>query len=233
MSRAQKGWMGIFGITTILIFINVVVFLALSLIGLFYRLAGKAAVFEQVTSLLVLNPALFFQGHVWTIITSMFMHANLTHLFVNMVSLFFLGMFIEKLIGRKRYLLFYLVSGIIAGLFFVFLAAVGSAVPSTVSLFGTLEISAVGASGAIFGLGGLLAVLLPRMKVLVFFVIPMRLWAAMLVLMFGLWVFSAVAGLPIGNSAHFGGLLVGLVYGFYLRGRFPKKIQMLNRMFGS
>lgn len=222
-----------FSATFLIILLNVAVFLLFFLVQFFYGLSHQEATFDTFTSYLVLNPNLFFNGYLWTIFTSMFMHANFTHLLVNMISLFFLGTFIEKLIGRKRYVYFYLISGIVAGLFFVLLAAVGSAVPSTLRFFGDLNTSAVGASGAIFGLGALLAVLLPRMKVLVFFVIPMRLWVAMVVLMFGLWILSAAAALPIGNTAHFGGLVVGLVYGFYLRARFPKKIMMLNRMFGS
>jgi len=69
------------------------------------------------------------------------------------------------------------------------------------------------------------------MKVLVMFIIPMPMWAAMGVLMFGLWAVSIGAGLPVGNTAHFGGLIVGLIYGIYLRGKYPRKIGMLNKMF--
>lgn len=231
MPRTKRGWLELFGVTAILIALNVLVFIVISLLGLFFTLADRSPVFENLLTFLVLNPQLFVQGYFWTVLTSMFMHANLTHLFVNMVSFFFLGGFIERLIGRRRYLVFYLVSGVVAGLLFVALSFIGSALPITQSFFGSVDLSAVGASGAIFGLGGLLAVLLPRMKVLVFFVIPMRLWMAMVVLMFGLWLLSAFAALPIGNTAHLGGLVVGLIYGFYLRLKFPNKIKMLNRMF--
>ncbi|HDL02289.1 MAG TPA: rhomboid family intramembrane serine protease, partial [Candidatus Pacearchaeota archaeon] len=94
-----------------------------------------------------------------------------------------------------------------------------------------LNVYAVGASGAIFALGGLLAVLTPRLPVLVFFVIPMPMWAAMGFLMFGLWALSLGLGLPIGNTAHLGGLIVGLGYGFYLKRKYPKKTQMISRYF--
>jgi hypothetical protein len=148
-----------------------------------------------------------------------------------MVSMFFIGNFLERIIGRKRYIWFYMISGIVAGLFFVGFAYLGLIVPGGNALFGGIDDFAVGASGALFGLGGLLAVLIPRLKVLVFFIIPMPMWAAMTVLMFGLWAFSVVAGLPVGNTAHFGGLVVGVIYGFYLRKKYARKVRMLNRMF--
>ncbi len=184
-----------------------------------------------VLDFIALSPQLFVQGYVWTVVTSMFMHGGFGHLFVNMVSMFFIGNFVERLIGRKRYLWFYLLSGVVGGLMFVGLAYVGSYFGLAESIFGSVNSFAVGASGALFGLGGLLAVLIPRMKVLVMFVIPMPMWAAMAVLMFGLWAVSIASDLPVGNTAHFGGLLVGLIYGFYLRGKYPRKIRMLNKMF--
>jgi len=124
-----------------------------------------------------------------------------------------------------------LTAGILGGLFFVMFAYLGQYFPKTANIFGEIDSFAVGASGALFGLGGLLAVLIPRLKVLVFFVIPMPMWLAMIVLMFGLWAISIAAGLPVGNTAHFGGLFVGLMYGIYLRNKYSRKVRMLNRHF--
>jgi len=170
-----------------------------------------------------LLPEQILQGKsLWTFITSMFMHAGIGHLFVNMISLMFIGGFVEKLIGWRRFLGLYFAAGIFAGLFFVLVAAV----------LGTdLNVYAVGASGAIFGLGGLLAVLTPRLPVLVFFIIPLPMWMAMAFLMIVLWALSAGLGLPIGNTAHLGGLLVGLGYGFYLKKKYPHKTKMISRYF--
>jgi len=177
----------------------------------------------RVVSWVALMPAMVLQGqNVWTFFTSMFMHAGFGHLFVNMISLMFIGGFVEKLIGKKRFLSLYFVGGLFAGLFFVLVALASGT---------NLNVYAVGASGAIFALGGLLAVLTPRLPVLVFFIIPMPMWAAMGFLMFGLWALSLGLGLPIGNTAHFGGLIVGLGYGFYLRRRFPRKTRMISRYF--
>ena len=190
----------------------------------------------KATGLIALQANSFFAGKIWTVLTSMFMHANSIHLFVNMVSLFFIGNFIEKLIGRKRFFWFYIISGIFAGLFFVFLSyyfgnlIIGNFALGT-RIFGNPETFAVGASGAIFALGGLLAVLTPNLRVYVFFFIPMRMWIAMIFLLLVLWAASVGAGLPIGNTDHLGGLLAGLLFALYLKTKYRKKTEMINKMF--
>lgn len=200
--------------TSILIWTNVAAFF------LFFVLI---MINNEAISWVALMPATILSGEkVWTFVTSMFMHAGFGHLFVNMVSLMFIGNFVEKLIGKKRFIWLYLAGGLFAGLFFVIVAMMSGS---------DLNVYAVGASGAIFALGGLLAVLTPRLPVLVFFVIPMPMWAAIVFLMFGLWALSLSLGLPIGNVAHFGGLIVGLGYGFYLRHKFPRKAAMIEKYF--
>ena len=200
--------------TGILIFANVVFFI-------FALLMINNSLLKL--SEIALQPGKIVNGEsLWTLITSMFMHGGLGHLFVNMVSLMFIGGFVEKLIGYKRFLGLYFASGIFAGIFFVLIAAI---------LGADLNVFAVGASGAIFGIGGLLAVLTPRLPVLVFFVIPMPMWIAMAFLLFGLWALSSGIGLPIANTAHLGGLLVGLGYGFYLKNKYPNKTKMISRHF--
>ena len=174
-------------------------------------------------SWIALMPSVILNGsNVWTFVTSMFMHAGFGHLLVNMVSLMFIGNFVEKLIGKKRFISLYFAGGLFAGILFVLIALITGI---------DMNVYAVGASGAIFALGGLLAVLTPRLPVLVFFIIPMPMWAAMGVLMFGLWALSLAAGIPIGNTAHLGGLIVGLSYGFYLKRKFPRKTKMISQYF--
>ena len=215
-TRRRGGFDSNLSYTSALIAANVAVFIGvLILMGFF----GD----DLIVSWIALMPAMILEGRgVWTFLTSMFMHAGIGHLFVNMVSLMFIGSFVEKLIGKKRFISLYFIGGLFAGLFFVLIAlATGS----------DLNVYAVVASGAIFALGGLLAVLTPRLPVLVFFVIPMPMWAAMGFLMFGLWALSLGLGLPIGNTAHLGGLIVGLGYGFYLKRRFPRKTAMISKYF--
>jgi membrane associated rhomboid family serine protease len=215
-----------FSITTWIIIVNIAVFI---LVSLLFGIFG----YEKVLYWVALQPKAFFSGVVWKVLTSMFMHGNFTHLFVNMVSLFFLGSFVEKLIGRKRFFWLYIISGLIAGLTFVILAYFFGSTALGAKIFGSPEISAVGASGAIFALGGLLAVLTPKMRVYIFFVIPMQMWAAMVVLLFVLWAVSIGAGLPFGNTAHFGGLLVGLIYGFYLKNKYKRKTALIAKYFSG
>lgn len=176
-----------------------------------------------VISWIALQPSVILAGKsLWTFVTSMFMHAGFGHLFVNMISLMFIGGFVERLIGKKRFIGLYFAGGIFAGLFFVGIAAFTGI---------DLNVYAVGASGAIFALGGLLAVLTPKLPVLVFFVIPMPMWIAMVFLMVVLWVLSLGLGLPIGNVAHLGGLIVGVGYGFYLKRKYPRKTRMISKYF--
>ena len=211
--------------TTWIIIINVAVFILTTILMLIFQP-------EEVIKLVALQPNAFFRGGVWQIFTSMFLHIYLTHLFVNMISLFFLGNFIERIIGRKRFITLYLLSGIIAGLMFVVLAYLFGSTELGARIFGSPEIFAMGASGAIFALGGLLAVLTPNMKVYIFFVIPMKMWLAMVVLLGGFWIASIFGDLPIGNTAHFGGLIVGVAYGYYLKRKYKRKTKMIQKVFG-
>lgn len=87
-------------------------------------------------------------GAVWQLLTSTFTHVSIIHLAVNMLSLYMLGSFLEPIVGRWRFLAFYLISGL-AGSALVVWAASPAA-------------STVGASGAIFGLLGVLVVLFVR-----------------------------------------------------------------------
>jgi membrane associated rhomboid family serine protease len=150
-----------------------------------------------------------------------------------MISLIFIGGFVEKIIGKKRFLYIYFIGGFVASLFFVILAGFFGNSDLGARLFGDPLSLAVGASGAIFAIGGLLAVLTPKMKVLAFFIIPMPMWIAMIFLTFVMWLFSASLDLPIGNTAHLGGLIAGVVYGIYLRYRYPNKTQMISKYFGG
>jgi membrane associated rhomboid family serine protease len=207
---------------------NVVVYIVLTFVGFDPFVDCGLTVCKYIA----FQPAAILAGSsLWTFLTSMFMHAGLFHLFANMVSLMFIGNFLEKLIGKKRFIWLYFAGGIFAGVLSFALAnlfgngGIGGAV------FGDPLMYAVGASGAIMALGGLLAVLTPRLPVLVFFVLPMPMWAAMGVLMFGLWGLSVATGFPIGNIAHLGGLLVGVGYGFYLKKKFPRKTKMISQYF--
>jgi hypothetical protein len=224
-----KGIFRKYSVTTWIIILNILVFV---IVFSFIVILGESFS-ENIFSWIALQPNAFFSGKIWQLFTSMFMHVNFTHLFVNMISLFFIGNFVEKLIGRKRFFWLYMISGIFAGLFFVFLSYfLGSSELGT-RIFGNPETFAVGASGAIFALAGLLAILTPKLKVYVFFIIPMQMWFAMVVLLGGFWLASFFGNLPIGNTAHLGGLLVGAGYALYLRKKYPEKTRRLATYFSG
>ncbi len=204
-----------FSLNTILILVNVVAFFIFTLLVSLKYLSIDAV---------AIRPSNILHGkYLWTFITSMFMHGGFFHLFVNMISLFFVGSLVEKLIGRKRYFWFYMLSGIFAGLFFVFSALIFSQ---------DLNAYAVGASGALFGLIGVLMFLTPDLPVYVMFIpIPIKLKYAAPGMLVLLWLVSIAGDVPIGNMAHLGGLIAGLSYGFYLKNKFKRKTNYIRKYF--
>ena len=99
-------------------------------------------------------------------------------------------------------------------------------------IFGSPDLPGVGASGAIFAIAGLFMILLPKLKFTIiffpFFSLPA--YVMIPVVLFATWIVSAGAGFPIGNTAHFGGFLAGVIYGSYLRKKYYRKVMSLNRM---
>ena len=219
--QKKRNILSTFSITAILLLINLLAFI--------FFLIILSTNFISLDSIAI-KPSNILQGkYLWTFITSMFMHANFIHIFVNMVTLFFIGSLVEKILGPKRYFFFYLISGLFAGLFFVLISL----------LFTTdLNTYAVGASGALFGLIGLLVLLTPDLPVYAMFIpIPIKIKYAGPGFLILLWFISAaplvIGGekLPIGNTAHLGGLLAGLFYGFYLRNKYPNKLRKIRNYF--
>jgi membrane associated rhomboid family serine protease len=143
-----------------------------------------------------------------TLLTSMFMHGGLAHIFGNMLYLWIFGDNIENRIGHLRYLIFYLLCGVIASLVHIF----------TSVLFGSnLLIPSLGASGAISGVLGGYIMLFPKRRVRV--IMLYRLTEVPAVFAIGIWfVFQLISGLGVLGSdqggvaygAHIGGFLAGL-----------------------
>jgi membrane associated rhomboid family serine protease len=137
----------------------------------------------------------------WTLVTNLFIHANIGHILGNMVTLFFFGSFFCRLVGVRNCLITYFGGGILGNILFILLA------PSSYAI-------AIGASGAIYALAGALVVMMPRLRVLLFFVFPMPLWLVVL-LFFVLWSF--IPG--VAWQGHLGGLIFGLAMGLFFRMR--------------
>jgi len=203
-----------FNITLLLIVINVICFILFNIL---------ISINPDFLNYIALKPSnIIINFYFWTFLTSMFMHAGFFHLFVNMLSMLFVGNLIERIIGRKRFVSFYLLSGLFAGILFVL-----------VSLFFPSEnVYAVGASGAIFGLIGLLMVLTPNLPVYIMFIpIPIKMKYAAPAMLFILWFISILGNVPIGNTAHLGGFIFGLIYGFYLKKKYKNKTKYLSKLF--
>lgn len=228
--QQKKSFFSRFSINSQLIFLNLILFFV------FYILL-LTGVFSLDS--IAIKPSNIFSGKfLWTFLTSMFMHGGFFHLFANMLSLFFIGGLVERLLGRKRYLWFYFFSGIFAGVFFVLVSYLFSLIGQMsignwiINLGGDFNTFAVGASGALFGLIGLLMLLTPNLPVYVMFIpIPIKMKYAAPGILILLWLISITGGILIGNTAHLGGLIAGLIYGVYLRTKFPKKTQWLIEHF--
>ena len=265
-------------ITNWLIITNILVYLFLILIKTF-RILTEA----QTLDIFALQANAFFSGKVWQVLTSMFTHLWLPHLIFNMISLFFVGSFLERIIGRKKFLWFYIVSGIFAGVFYSVLSFYLGTTSLGEKIFVNPNVYSIGASGAIFGLAGLLAVLTPFMKVyliagpvialiinvfldniisspeilnvinllIMFYIflsifsifsfnskirkialpIEMSFWILPIVAILPLIIISLFVPLPIGNTAHLGGLISGLIYGTYLKNKYKIKTALLKGYF--
>lgn len=176
-------------VSGILVAANVIVYLICTFTGnLLYNIGELDAA------------AVLLRGEYGRIIYSMFLHAGIDHLFNNMVILFFLGTMIEKVTGHIQLLLIYLLSGI------------GANICSLLYKVMTMDsMASVGASGAIFGLDGVLLawILLDRQAMPD--VTPRR-----VLLMIVLSLYSGFTAHNIDNAAHVGGLLTGFAAGALL-----------------
>ncbi|NUE02169.1 rhomboid family intramembrane serine protease [Halorubraceae archaeon YAN] len=215
IERDVTGTGGVLGffrgnVTYTLLAIFWIVFVAEFIVLGFFGLSTFYAVFALSTS----NPE-----YVWTWVTSVFSHspAGLLHIAGNSIALFFFGPIVERYVGSKKFLLFFLASGVAAGLGYVLAALlVGNSV------------NVLGASGAVFAILGVVTVLRPNLEVLLFFIIPMKIK----VLTYGIAAISlifvieptAANALGVGNIAHLAhliGFVIGLAYGKQIEGRPP------------
>ncbi|MEK6890532.1 MAG: rhomboid family intramembrane serine protease [Nanoarchaeota archaeon] len=161
---------------------------------------GIQAIFPGFENALILDQHSFSEP--WKFVTSMFLHGSLIHLLSNLFALIFFGFALEKTIGSEKFLGVYLVSGVLANLISV-----------------NFYPSSLGASGAIMGIIGCLAIIRPMMNVWSFgMILPM--FAAAIV-----WVFVDAIGIFIpsntGHIAHLSGIAFGIIFGVFFRIKNP------------
>jgi membrane associated rhomboid family serine protease len=145
----------------------------------------------------------------FTLLTYMFLHGNFPHLLWNMVFLYVFGDNVEDAMGHVRFLFFYLICGIFAGVTHAFISP-QSAVPL------------IGASGAVAGVIAAYLMLHPnvRLWVLVLFRLPLRVSAGFAILVWiALQLYSVFAGVQDNTAwwAHIGGLIAGAVLILFMR----------------
>jgi membrane associated rhomboid family serine protease len=130
-------------------------------------------------------------------VTHMFMHADFGHLFFNMLGLYMFGSWVEEIVGPKRFLILYLISGFLASVLQMFMSPV----------------PILGASGAVYGIIAAFATMFPNAQMMLLFPpIPMK--AKYMALIFiGLGLYSGLSGAQdgIAHFAHVGGAVMGFV----------------------
>lgn len=172
--------------------------IALKLVVIMFFIFLLQLIFKEITEnfMLVSSDIL---TRPWILLTSIFLHGGWVHLLYNSFALFLFGSFLEKRIGSSNFLAVFLITGLIASL-----------------ISSIFYDKALGASGAIYGIIGMLVILSPLMPVITFGV-PMPLILASL-----FWIFidfagfsSFLRGMPtsIANAAHLSGFLSGILLG--------------------
>jgi membrane associated rhomboid family serine protease len=192
-----------------LIIVNVVLWFALQVI---IESLGRI----PVSSYLSLIPGrMLFDFQIWQAVTYMFLHSlQVTHILFNMLMLWFFGSEVEMAWGSRKFLFYYLFTGVGAALIYSLgMALYAYFSGNTAALF----VPVVGASGALFGVMLAYGILFGDRTVYFFMLFPMK--ARFFVFLMGLIEFanmvtSQASGSEVAYLAHLGGLITGLLYFF-------------------
>lgn len=152
-------------------------------------------------------------GKVWTLVSYAFMHGDIFHIFCNMLGLYFIGQYVERIIGNKKFYILYFSGAIFGGLLWLFLLSVQS----------SSEVL-IGASASVMAVFSAFCYLYPPMPItfLLFFVIPISMRPmTMLKITVALETLGMLYSLAGGNavvaySAHLGGIITGLLFSVLL-----------------
>ncbi len=159
----------------------------------------------SITDVFIFLPSIAL-SEPWRFISSVFLHGGFTHILFNCYALFMFGSILERRVNTKQYLFLFFSAGLVGSLFYYATYLLGM-IP---------DIPALGASGAIYGILGAVAMLLPDLRIFFFF-FPLRMRYAVIfwIALEFLGTFDPSSG--IASAAHLGGILFGLAYGFYLK----------------
>ncbi len=172
-------------------------------------LLGQTSVGEIFNLFALVPRAVVFHFAIWQLGTYLFLHGSVTHLLFNMLTLWMFGATLERDWGTRKFLKYYFLCGVGAGLCDVTVNAV----------LGNWYTSTIGASGAIYGVLLAFGVLYPEAVILFLFIFPIQ--AKYFVMIVGAMALLGSVNINSGvsNVAHLGGMLFGLLY---LKVRFPK-----------
>lgn len=143
-----------------------------------------------------------FNFQIWQLVTYQFMHGDFSHIFFNMLILWMFGVSIEDVMGSKRFLIFYLLAGIAAGLVQLFVAP----------FLGGSYAFVVGASGSIYGVMIAFILFFPDTLIFLYFLIPIK--AKYLIVVLFVMEYSMIksANDNIAHLAHLGGAIFAFLY---------------------
>ncbi len=166
---------------------------------LFFRSTNAYGI-SMLAQTLGLTPILFWHGHIYQVVTYMFLHGGFMHILFNMFALWMFGSPLEMTWGSKRFLKFYFICGIGAGVLNVIITPMS-------------QIPIVGASGAIYGLLLAFGMLYPNQVIYLYMLFPIK--AKYFVMIIGgieLFVGLTNSHSGVAHFAHLGGMLFGLLY---------------------
>jgi membrane associated rhomboid family serine protease len=179
-------------VTLFLIGINILVFLCQQIFADRY-----------LSEYLAMIPLAVMSGWVWQFVTYMFAHGGISHLLFNMLALFIFGTQVERRMGSREFLLYYLITGVLAGVFSFFVYV----------FTGAYVVRLVGASGAIFAVQLAYAAFFPNAVLYIWGILPLR--APVMVLGFTvLELVSSIFGFRSGvaHFTHLAGFAFGWIY---------------------
>lgn len=148
-------------------------------------------------------------GEYWRFLTAIFLHGSVSHLAYNLLALLFFGFALEKLIGSRKFLAVFFISGIVANLIAV-----------------NYYESSLGASGAIYGVIGCLTVIRPFMMVWAFgFIMPMFIASFLWVIGDVLRSLEVFGPTNVGSIAHLSGIVIGFIFGLMFKSLKKKTVR--------
>lgn len=193
-----------------LIYINIAVFLVVKLVAIVLQLFNLSS-FSLITYLAMPAEITAFLRHIWTLITYMFLHEGIFHLFFNMLCLYWFGKIAMTYLSGKQLVSLYVFGGIVAGLFYLLCYNIFPFYESMV-----VSSLLLGASGAIMAIIVAAALLAPNMEIALMFVGNIKLkWVAIVTILISLFGITSSNG--GGELAHIGGALAGYIFVVLLR----------------